>query len=86
MGSWVSLSTWKRTSRDDSVRALRRRRHTPVSLHPGTAAASSSPLLCSYPFWIRRLFKILANLLRLLKFWVMSSFLVPSSILIWASA
>lgn len=42
--------------------------------------------LSSHPFSILRFLKILANLLRPLKLWVMSSFLVPSSILIWASA
>lgn len=96
MGSWVSLSMWKRTSNEDNVRALKGESNThPFNIQllykrENCRGQNKSLIfnsqLWAHPFSILRFLRILANLLRPLKLLVILSFLVLSSILIWASA
>lgn len=95
MGSWVSLSMWNRTSNEDNARALRGN-PTLIPLiytyyiKENCRGQNKSLIfysqLWAHPFSILRFLRILANLLRPLKLLVILSFLVLSSILIWASA
>lgn len=92
MGSWVSLSMWKRTSKEDSVSALNdiKMRFMWITTSLNIQLFAFVFLLFFhfglYPFSILCLLRILASLFRPRRLFVISSFLLVSSILIWASA